>query len=558
MPATWRRDDDDRRNNVDLQVGSRVRIELHGRRVGGWVTELNPEPVADVELRLLQKWSGMGPSGDVIDLANWLAYRWLGSPAKALRTASPPKNVYRLPDASVSRWDGKVDQVAAEAFQGDGAVVRVAPASDRWPLVMAAAALGNPLLLMPTISAAQRLAARLRRAGLDVALLPDEWARAAAGAVTVGTRAAALGPGHEVGAIVVFDEHDDAYREERTPTWHAREVALERARRLDIPCVLVSPSPSMQAISALPLIEPDRAAEHAGWAAVEVIDRRSEQPGRLGLFSEELARALQRPGRVACILNRTGRVRLLACVTCGELTSCDTCKGAVRQVDDTTLTCSRCGAQRPPVCAACGGARLKNLVLGVSRAQEELSALLDEPVGEVTASTATNEHARVVIGTEALLRTPPAQDARWSSVAFLDFDQHLTALRQQAEADAMALLILASRLVGARRQGGKVLVQTRMGDHRVLDAVRRADLALFGRALDDQAQAMRWPPAVAQAEVSGKGAPGFIERLGNPLGVDVLGPNDDRWLVRSDDVDTLVTELARVDRGDDRIRIAVS
>ena len=102
-----------------------------------------------------------------------------------------------------------------------------------------------------------------------------------------------------------------------------------------------------------------------------------------------------------------------------------------------------------------------------------------------------------------------------------------------------------------------MLVQTRMGEHRVLDAARRAEPAALTTALATQADQMRWPPAIAQAEVSGKGAPGFIERLGNPIGLQVLGPNEDRWLIRADDNDTLVTELARVDRGDDRLRLAV-
>lgn len=552
VPETWRAGGD-----VDLRVGSRVRVELHGRRVGGWVTVLDPPPVPGVDLRLLQKWSGLGPTHEVIELATWLATRWLGAPAKALRTASPRKNVYRLPNPHVEWWQGEVDPAAEKAFDAAGSVVRVAPAADRWPLVLAAAARGNPLLLMPTIGEATRLAARLRRAGVRVALLPDDWAQAAAGAVVVGTRAAALGPVHELGAIVVFDEHDDAYREERTPTWHAREVAIERARRAGVPCVLVSPVPSLDALRSLPLIEPQRAAEHAGWPGVQVIDRRSEPPGRLGLFSEELTRALRAPGRVACVLNRTGRVRLLACIACGELTCCDRCQGAVRQVDDSLLTCMRCGEERPPVCASCGGARLKNLVLGVGRAREELAALLGETVGEVTASAATDEDARVVIGTEALLRAPTSRAQRWSTVAFLDFDQHLTALRQGAEVESLGLLVMAARQVGPRRDGGRVLVQTRLSDHRVLAAARQGDPGPLAAELDGQAESMRWPPAVAQAEVSGKGAAGFISRLGQPLGLDVLGPNDARWLVRAASNDLLVAELGRIERGDDRLRIAI-
>ena len=553
VPELWTHAPD----QYDLRVGGRVRVELHGRRVGGWITELDPDTPEGIDLRPLKKWSGHGPTVDVMDLADWTARWWAGAPAKLLRTASPARNVYRLHAPKVARWSGEVEPWALDAFDGAGSTQLIAPASDRWQLVLAAASFGNPLLLVPTVEAAAQLAGRVRRAGMHVALLPDDWDRAASGAVVIGTRAAAFGPVHEMGAIVVFDEHDEAWREERTPTWHARDVAVERARRRGVPCVLVSPAPSVDAAGVHPLVEPARAQQHAGWPAVSIIDRRDEPPGRLGLFSEGLGQALKRDGRVACILNRTGRVRLLACSNCGELAACDVCTGAVRQIEDTSLTCIRCAATRPPVCANCGGARLKNLVLGVSKAREELAALLGEPVGEKTASGVDGENARVMIGTEALLRDVQQRGRRFSTVAFLDFDQHLSAARQTGESDAMALLVLAARQVGNRRGGGQVLVQTRMPEHRVLQAAVRADTAALTMALTDQAASMQWPPVIAQAEIGGAGAPAFIEALGRPLGLTILGPRDDTWLVRADDRDLLLDELARVDRGEERLRIAL-
>lgn len=553
VPDLWQASPSD----FDLRVGSRVRVELHGRRIGGWVTELDPDTPEGISLRPLKKWSGHGPSAEVMSLAEWTAHHWAGAPAKLLRTASPARNVYRLRAPKVARYDGETAEWADAAFEGAGSVQLVAPATDRWPLVLAAAKFGNPLLLVPTLEAASQLAGRVQRAGLHAALLPDHWDRAASGAVVIGTRAAAFGPVHQMGAIVVFDEHDEVWREERTPTWHARDVAIERARQAGVPCVLVSPAPSVEAVTALPLRQPDRAVQHAGWPAIDLVDRRDEPPGRLGLFSERLAQSLTGDGRVACVLNRTGRVRLLACQNCGELGACDSCGGAVRQIEDKSLTCVRCSANRPPVCASCGGSRLKNLVLGVSRAREELSALLGEPVGEVTASGVEDEHARVMIGTEALLRDSQPRNRRFRTVVFLDFDQHLIAARQTAEIEAMALLVLAARQVGGRRSGGRVLVQTRMPEHRVLDAAARADTATLTNALAEQAETMQWPPAVAQAEVSSTGAADFIERLGRPLGLSVLGPRDGVWMIRGADREALLVELGQVSRGEDRLRIAI-
>jgi hypothetical protein len=76
-------------------------------------------------------------------------------------------------------------------------------------------------------------------------------------------------------------------------------------------------------------------------------------------------------------------------------------------------------------------------------------------------------------------------------------------------------------------------------------------------ALTEQAAVMQWPPVVAQAEVSGAGALAFIEALGRPLGLTVLGPNDDRWLIRATDRDVLLDELEQVERGEERLRIAL-
>ncbi len=553
VPHSWRRD----KRAASLEVGSRVRVDLHGRRVAAWVVDIDPAPATDLSLLDLQRWSGLGPSADVVELADWASMRWLGSPVHFLRTASPPRVVPSLRPGGIVRFGGVVEPWAAEAVTGAGASLRLGPAADRWPLVLAAAAVGNPLFLVPTVELATQLAGRLRRAGLTVALLPDDWAVAAAGAIAVGTRAAIFARLRDPGAIVVFDEHDEAYREARAPTWNASEVAVERAARLGVPCVLVSPCLTATAVNLLPTVARDRVTEHGQWPQVDLVDRRDEPPGRRGLFSERLVRSLRGEGRVACILNRVGRVRLLACVACGELTVCAGCGANVEKTDDGSLSCPRCAAQRPPACSACGGARLKNLVLGIGRAREELEALLAEPVGEVTAEEETNGHARVVIGTEALLRRRPAKGKRWRTVAFLDFDQHLGSARQTAEVEAASILVLAARHVGDRRGSGRVLVQTRQPEHRVLSAIGRGNTGPLTTAWTDQAAEMRWPPAVGQAQVSGPGAAGFIDRLGNPIGLEVLGPADDQWLIRASDIATLTRELSRVDRGSERLRVAV-
>jgi len=82
-----------------VRVGDVVRVELHGRRVGGWIVEVGVVPPAGVALRPLAKRSGLGPAAELIDLAHWAAWRWAGRPASFLKTASPHRVVGQLPPA---------------------------------------------------------------------------------------------------------------------------------------------------------------------------------------------------------------------------------------------------------------------------------------------------------------------------------------------------------------------------------------------------------------------------------------------------------------------------
>ena len=133
--------------------------------------------------------------------------------------------------------------------------------------------------------------------------------------------------------MVVFDEHEESLQEERTPTWHARDVALERARWKGVPAVLASPTPSLEALRAGRLLRPGRTAEREGWPVVDVLDRRDDDPVKAGPFAERLGERLAE-GRVICVLNRKGRSRLLACAACGELVRSEDGTSAMILIED--------------------------------------------------------------------------------------------------------------------------------------------------------------------------------------------------------------------------------
>ncbi len=627
-------------------VGTRVRVALGPRRVAGWVVEEGATPPPGVELRPLLAWRGHGPSPEIVSLARWAAWRWAGRPAHFLATASPetvvrelpaPGEGRRQPDRAEGRFGalppGRASgarassPLAAEAVGAGRAVVQLPPAADLLPLVegVLEACLRpgrSVLVLSPSVPGAAHLAGRLSGAGWPVALLPGGWAAAAAGGrVVVGSRAGAWGPAPGLAGVVVLDAHDQAWQGEAAPTWVGWVVAAERARRAGAPCVVTSPCPTVELHAWGRLVRVSRSSERRGWAVLDVVDRRKEDP-RAGLFTEPLVRLVRRAADgeggppLVCVLNRTGRARLLACTGCGELARCETCGGAMAEAPilppssptvaaggaggggagdgvspegaagdgrpgdpvppesgrcgpgpslpsrpirvPSGLVCRRCGSGRPALCASCGSTRLKVLRMGVSRLREDLEALAQVPVAEVTRGSPPGWGTghRLVIGTEAVLH----RLGRASAVAFLDFDQELLGPRFRAGEEALARLARAARLVGGRDGGGRVLVQTRLPHHEVVQAALHADPSLLAEVEAKGRKALRLPPETALAVVSGAAAEAWVAALreaAGSAGLEVLGPSEGRWLVRAPDHRALCDPLASLPRPRQGLRIEV-
>jgi primosomal protein N' (replication factor Y) len=595
----------------EVMVGTRVRVALHGRRVGGWVVDDDVTPPAGVEPLPLKNWSGWGPPPPVIDLAEWAAWRWAGPIPFFLGVASPPRPVRRLPalpapalpvhgrpdsesGPAVTAFD---DTVARAAAGATSTLLRIPPTTDLIDLVLsvvhAPETVGRPggvLVLVPSVGWAERLCGRLVRRGYQAT---TDWAAARAGwPIVVGSRGAAWAPLPALSAALVLDAHDESYQEESAPTYSAVDVVTERARREGIPCIVTSPCPPTmvgfgRTVETLPV-----AMERAGWSAVERVDRRGADP-RSGLFSEEFVRlaravlddpdAVARRGPLVCFYDRTGRARLLACTSCGEVARCTNCGAAVAQ-HGTGLQCPRCLSERPLVCAACGKLRMKTLRAGVSRLREEVAALLGVEVAEVSGPATGRSGAGrsgagrsgpagergsggvgipatpVLIGTEAVLH----RVRRAAAVAFLDIDLHLLAPRFSAADETLALLVRASRMVGPRHAGpasARLLVQTRVPDHPVLAGVGRGDLSEVLEAEGAMRASAHLPPFSALASVTGSLAPGYADALreaGVGTGVTLSELPDGGYLAQAPDHGALCDLLAAVPRPGGRgLRVAV-
>ena len=267
------------------------------------------------------------------------------------------------------------------------------------------------IVLVPEISLTPQTVRRFAgRFGENVAVLHsalsdgeryDEWHRIRTGEarVVVGPRSAVFAPVKDLGLVVVDEEHDSSYKQDETPRYNARDVAVMRARFEGACAVLGSATPSLEswfnagngkfALASVPARVAGRALP-----AVHLVDMEDEQArtGRLPIYSDALLDAiharLERGEQTILFLNRRGFSRILRCESCGWIATCPNCLGRGDADDeegpgglpytwhkaDDCLRCHVCGAweRTPGACPECGSTELSYTGIGTQRAEEAL------------------------------------------------------------------------------------------------------------------------------------------------------------------------------------------
>ena len=570
VPPDWER---------DVGVGTIVRVGLHGRRVRGFVLAVGTPAPPGVMPRDIVQVVSLGPPPDVVALCRWAAWRYAGRLRPLLAAARAPTLVLRLPvlpDVQ-SRGDRPAAKAAATTGQslspslaravtasldaGD-AVLRIPPADARLPVVLeildaTVARPGHAMILVESRGDAAVLARRLTARGWPVAIYPEDWAAAAGGGcVVIGTRNVAFAPATP-SVIVVLDAHAESYRAVRAPTFDARVIVAERARRAGVPVLYVSPCPSVELLYGRALVTMERSAERSGWPTVAVLDAREEDPREGGypsrlvsIVRDAVAGGADSDRPVVLVLNRTGRARLLACGLCRTIQRCETCGAALVQAvrpprgETGTLLCPRCSAGAIAVCAACGSARLRVLRPGVSYARDQLAALLGVDVAEMGKTGSTMPTAPVVIGTEGVLHEVRAA----TMVGFLNLDQELLSPRFRASEQALVLLARGARILGRREGKGRLVVRTSMPDHQVVRAAQAGTPELVAHAEARRRELLRLPPATALARLSGPQVTDLAARL--PADVESYPAAKGSYLVRAASSAALANALASLVAGE--------
>jgi primosomal protein N' (replication factor Y) (superfamily II helicase) len=375
--------------------------------------------------------------------------------------------------------------------------------------------------------------------------------------VVVGARSALFLPFRKLGLIVVDEEHDSSFKQEDGVTYHARDMAVVRARLGDIPAVLVSATPSLETMvnarggryAALSL--PDRAA--GGRApVVEVIDLRRDRPPRGGYVSPSLRGALVETlaaGKQALLfLNRRGYAPLTLCRTCGHRIKCPSCTAwLVEHRLVGRLQCHYCGfdAVLPSACPACGAQdSLAACGPGVERVAEEVTTLVPGARTVIATSDTLRGPAAaadlvacieahqidLVIGTQIIAKG--YHFPLLTLVGVVDADLGLSGGDLRASERTFQLLYQVGGRAG-RVEAGRVLLQTFWPEHPVMTALASGDRARFLRVEEAERRAAAMPPfgRLAALIVSGRdeaavdAASRALARAAHAIdGVRILGP----------------------------------
>ncbi len=412
---------------------------------------------------------------------------------------------------------------------------------------------------------------------LHSALTPEErseqWRRIRRGEapIVVGTRSAIFAPVPNLGLILVDEEHDQSYKQEETPRYNARDVAVMRAKLADAVVVLGSATPSLESWQNAVQGKYTRIAMkervmHRPLPEVELIDMRREfqETGQESLFSraliEQTQGALDRGEQALILLNRRGYSFAVMCRACGSKLECQNCAIALTHHkppadqaeiarEGQRLECHYCGYQRmvPARCPKCDSEHLYYLGAGSEQGEERLTEIFPTArIGRMDRDTVRGRYdlerllarlhsgeINLLVGTQMIAKGHDIHGV--TVVGVVGCDHALSMPDFRAAERVFQLMTQVSGRAGRGELPGRVVVQTYYPDHYAIIAASTHDYASF---VDRELKYRRWmhyPPfgvlanVLVQAEKL-EDAAGWAAELGKwfqkaaPEGVRVLGP----------------------------------
>jgi len=384
-----------------------------------------------------------------------------------------------------------------------------------------------------------------------------QLARSGAAPVIIGTRSAIFTPMLNPGLIVVDEEHDASLKQQDGFRYSARDLAIWRARQLDIPVVLGTATPSLESLlnveqeryQRLDLPERTGVARPPGFKLIDVREQRLED-GLSAPLLQHMHSHLDAGGQVLLFLNRRGFAPTLMCYGCDWVAECRRCDARLTwHQHDNRLHCHHCGSQRPvdTVCPSCQGTDLHPVGQGTERVEQALAEhfpdidhiRIDRDTtrrkGELDRllEQARSGASRLLLGTQMLAKGHHFPNV--TLVGILDADHGLFSTDFRASERMAQLIVQVAGRAGRHERPGEVLIQTCHPQHPLLQLLITEGYPAFARAALAERRSAQLPPitslALLRAEAaSADTAMGFlsyvqtrIQATGLP-GVDVWGP----------------------------------
>ena len=387
----------------------------------------------------------------------------------------------------------------------------------------------------------------------------DTWeaVRNGSARVVVGARSALFLPFSDLGLIIVDEEHDPSFKQEEGVLYHARDMAVVRAKIADCPLILASATPSLETYvhthqgDYLHLILAERFAG-ARLPDIQITDMRQKEKGPIQFISKDLQEALKekldKKEQSLLFLNRRGYAPLMLCRNCGYRLKCPHCSAwLVTHKGDKNLQCHHCGYHLPvpkkcPVCQA------ENLVAcgpGVERVAEEAQQLFpDAKIAQITSETLKNPkdfetiieqmdngEIDILIGTQILAKGHHFSNL--TLVGVIDADMGLAGGDLRAGERTFQLIQQVMGRAGRESKKGLAILQSYNPDNLIIQALQKNDRSAFLNEEMATRKILKMPPfgKLASLIISGKNQPltyqtvqKIVRHAPQQDGVDVLGP----------------------------------
>lgn len=399
--------------------------------------------------------------------------------------------------------------------------------------------------------------------GLTMAERREAWQGIAQGIyqVVIGARSAVFAPAPNLGVIIVDEEHETSYKQEQTPRFHGREVALERCRLQKGLLVLGSATPSLESYyqakqNNYHLVELKQRVYAQPLPQVEVVDMREElRRGNRSIFSSALAErislALERQEQILLFLNRRGYHTFVSCRSCGQVLECPHCSVSLSyHAYDQKVKCHYCGYQGevPSICPHCGSNAIRQFGAGTQRVAEEVMkrwpaarvARLDRDVTAVRGNheriyrQMIDREIDILVGTQMIVKGLDFPAV--SLVGVIAADTSLNVPDIWAGERTFQLLTQVAGRAGRKDIDGHVVVQTYRPDHWIIGCAARQDYGDFYEQEMDRREIAAYPPFISlirlvlsgtekqTLQMAAEKLKGYLQQQSLALGGNLLGP----------------------------------